>query len=64
MWHARRGGAKGSSAPINLDDVEVDRQVEVGGHPCSLGAHGGDLAVTTQEQLPGLLLVGQVLENA
>ena len=64
MWHARRGGAKGSSAPINLDDVEVNRQVEVGGLPFPLGAHGGDLAVTTQEQLPCLLLVGQVLQDA
>ena len=64
MWHARRGEAKGSSAHINLDDVIVDRQVEDGGQPCSLGAHGGDLAVTTQEQLPGLLLVNQMLEDA
>ena len=64
MCHARRGGAKGSSARIKLDDVEVDRQVENGGQPCSLGAHVGDLAVATQEQLPGLLLVGQVLEDA
>ena len=64
MWHARRGEAKGSSAHINLDDVQVDGQVEDGGRPFSVGAHVGDLAVATHEELPGLLRVDQVIEHA